>query len=113
MALRASPCATQPIGATRSCAPASHIQYPSHLIGKLVQVALQRAGIPPHRCGLAHLAMAAASVITSTFGTWPAHLLAVEKFDEVIAGGRETDADYANQPGHGKRRYREGICGRV
>lgn len=85
-----------PIGGDPQLRTGLHIQYPSHLIGKLVQVALGKepefhlTGVDwPTRDG---------SGIRDYIHLWDlarAHLLAVEKFDEVIAGGRETDADYA------------------
>ena len=84
-----------PIGADPQMRTGLHIQYPSHLIGKLVQEALGRepvfylTGIDwPTRDG---------SAIRDYLHVWDlaqAHLKAVEQFDQVIAQGRQDDLDY-------------------
>jgi UDP-glucose 4-epimerase len=84
-----------PIGGDPKLRTGLHIQFPSHLIGKLVQVAMGNeaefylTGVDwPTRDG---------SGIRDYIHLWDlvrAHLLAVEKFDEVIAQGHEEGVDY-------------------
>ena len=84
-----------PIGADPKMRTGLHIRYPSHLIGKLVEVALGRepvfnlTGVDwPTRDG---------SGIRDYIHVWDlaqAHIKAVERFDSVIAQGREEDAPY-------------------
>ena len=84
-----------PIGADQKMRTGLHIRYPSHLIGKLVEVALGRepvfnlTGVDwPTRDG---------SGIRDYIHVWDlaqAHIKAVERFDSVIAQGREEDAPY-------------------
>lgn len=85
-----------PIGADPQLRSGLHVQNPSHLIGKLVQVALGKEPVFyltgtswPTRDG---------SAIRDYLHIWDlarAHILAVEKFDEVIArGAEEPDLPY-------------------
>lgn len=84
-----------PIGADPKMRTGLHIRYPSHLIGKLVEVALGReavfnlTGIDwPTRDG---------SGIRDYIHVWDlaqAHIRAVERFDSVIEQGREEEAPY-------------------
>lgn len=84
-----------PIGSDPKMRSGLHIRYPSHLIGKLVEVALGHepvfalTGVDwPTRDG---------SGIRDYLHVWDlalAHVAAVEKFDSVIAHGREDDRDY-------------------
>ncbi|NLW72453.1 MAG: UDP-glucose 4-epimerase GalE [Chloroflexi bacterium] len=84
-----------PIGADPQMRTGLHIRYPSHLIGKLVQVALGHepvfylTGVDwPTRDG---------SAIRDYLHVWDlaqAHVAAIEKFDQVIANGREDDINY-------------------
>jgi len=84
-----------PIGADPKMRTGLHIHYPSHLIGKLVEVALGRepvfnlTGVDwPTRDG---------SGIRDYIHVWDlaqAHVRAVERFDSVIEQGREEDAPY-------------------
>ena len=84
-----------PIGADPKMRTGLHIRYPSHLIGKLVEVALGRepvfnlTGIDwPTRDG---------SGIRDYVHVWDlaqAHIKAVERFDSVIEQGREEEAPY-------------------
>lgn len=84
-----------PIGADPKMRTGLHIRYPSHLIGKLVEVALGRepvfnlTGIDwPTRDG---------SGIRDYIHVWDlaqAHIRAVERFDNVIERGQEEDAPY-------------------
>jgi UDP-glucose 4-epimerase len=84
-----------PIGADPQMRSGLHIRYPSHLIGKLVEVALGHdpvfflTGVDwPTRDG---------SGIRDYLHVWDlaqAHVAAVERFDSVIEKGHEEDLDY-------------------
>jgi len=84
-----------PIGADPKMRTGLHIHYPSHLIGKLVEVALGRepvftlTGVDwPTRDG---------SGIRDYIHVWDlaqAHIKAVERFDSVIEQGADEDAPY-------------------
>lgn len=84
-----------PIGADPKMRTGLHIRFPSHLVGKLVEVALGRepvfhlTGVDwPTRDG---------SGIRDYIHVWDlaqAHLRAVERFDSVIQNGRDEDAPY-------------------
>lgn len=84
-----------PIGADPKMRTGLHIRYPSHLIGKLVEVALGRepvftlTGVDwPTRDG---------SGIRDYIHVWDlaqAHIKAVERFDSVIEQGADEEAPY-------------------
>jgi UDP-glucose 4-epimerase len=84
-----------PIGSDPKMRTGLHIQHPSHLIGKLVEVSMGRepmfnlTGIDwPTRDG---------SGIRDYLHVWDlalAHLKAIENFDKAIAEGSEDEVDY-------------------
>jgi len=85
-----------PIGSDPQMRTGLHIQHPSHLIGKLVEVSMGRepvfnlTGIDwPTRDG---------SGIRDYLHVWDlalAHLKAIENFDKAISEGSEDDVDYS------------------
>jgi len=85
-----------PIGSDPQMRTGLHIQHPSHLIGKLVEVSMGRepvfnlTGIDwPTRDG---------SGIRDYLHVWDlalAHLKAIESFDKAIAEGSEDEVDYS------------------